>query len=116
MSGGGGGFMSGGGGGKGDISGVNHSPAAMLAASHAGHNPAALRPSPLAAAAAAQLALEQHQQQQHQHGRAAADALAVATLSAAGKSFVRLNSESAFVRSFISISSTNLLSLCTCKA
>ena len=58
---------------------------AGLPGSHAAHhqNPAALRPSPLAAAAAAQLALEQQQQQQ-QHGRAAADALAVATLSAAG--------------------------------
>ena len=76
----------GGGGGKPGLTSVTPGSAAL--GNHAPQNPAALRPSPLAAAAAAQLALEQQhqQQQQHQqHGRAAADALAVATLSAAGK-------------------------------
>ena len=81
--------MSAGGPGKPGLTGVSPGSAAALAGHAAAQNPAALRPSPLAAAAAAQLALEQQQQQHHQHqqqhGRAAADALAVATLTAAGK-------------------------------
>ena len=80
--------MSAGGPGKPGLTGVSPGSAAALAGHAAAQNPAALRPSPLAAAAAAQLALEQQQQQhqhQQQHGRAAADALAVATLTAAGK-------------------------------